>query len=105
MTLFNNPLDIPLAGEAGAALAHGGRRLRKTLDALRRYDAAGTIAGVSSRDATERNELVAEAGDALWCYVVHREILGLLDIEYIISEYAVPAEVRKSMAPRRRSGG
>lgn len=100
MTLFDNPLDVPLAAEAGAALAQGARRLRKTLDALRSYDAANRDA--ASGPSNERAALVAEAGDALWCHVVHREILGLHDLEHIVSEYQVPAEVRKAMAPRRR---
>jgi len=100
MTRFDNPLDVPLAAEACASLAQGGRRLRKALDALQRFDTAGTATRGSG---AERAALVAEAGDALWCYVVHREILGLLDVEHILREYQVPAEVRKSMAPRRRS--
>ena len=90
-------LDTLLAAEAAAALAHGGKRLRKALEALSRFDQ------VPDPERTERAALVAEAGDALWCYVVHREILGLLDTNYILREYQVPDEVRKSMGPRRRS--
>lgn len=101
MTRFTNPLDIPLAGEAGASLGHAGRRLRKTLDALSLYDHAVSTQARRAV-AAERAVLVAEAGDALWSYVVHREILGLTDIDYIFREYQVPQEVRKSMAPRRR---
>ena len=98
MTRFTNPLDVPLAGEASAALAHGGRRLRKALDALHGFDEANTHAS-----NTERTALLAEAGDALWCYVVHREILGLMDVDYILREYRVPEDVRKAMGPRHQA--
>jgi hypothetical protein len=101
MPLFDNPLTIPLAGEAAGALGYAGRRLRKTLDALRNYD-LHTQAHQRPVAAADRSALVAEAGDALWSYIVQREILGLHDADYICHEYQVPDEVRRSMAPRRR---
>ena len=99
MARFSEPIEYPFAAEAAAALAHAGRRLRKSLDALSDYDSA-----VSQRargaDPTVRAGLLADAGEALWGYVVQRELLGLMDADYIAAEYQVPLEVRRRMGPK-----
>jgi hypothetical protein len=41
--------------------------------------------------------LIAAAGEAFWGYVVQRELLGLIDPEYIGQEYGVPPEVWHAM--------
>ena len=42
--------------------------------------------------------LVAEAGYALWLFVVQREACGLRDSRAVMRDYAVPAEVQMRMA-------
>jgi Family of unknown function (DUF6665) len=98
MPKFDNPLDYQLAGEAAASLGQAGRRLRRALDALKKYD--GEVArGVAHRRS--RPELVAAAGEAFWGYVVQRELLGLQDSDYIAAEYGVPADVVRAMGPKK----
>jgi hypothetical protein len=98
---FDNPLDVPLAGEAAASLGMAGRKLKKTLDALRQYDA--DVAALSRRsDESTRKDLVMEAAEAYWGYVVQREQLGLLDPEYIAKEYEIPTDVKLAMGPKGR---
>ena len=45
----------------------------------------------------ERRELVAQAGHALWLFVVQREALGLRDARQLMRDYRVPAEVQARM--------
>ena len=44
-----------------------------------------------------RRSLVAEAGHALWLFVVQREALGLRDARQLMRDYRVPAEVQHRM--------
>jgi hypothetical protein len=99
MPRFDNPLDQLFAGEAAAAFGHAGRKLRKTLDALQRYDK--DVAALARRaDSEVRESLVMDAAEAFWGYVVQREQFGLLDCEYIAAEYGVPDEVKLVMGPK-----
>jgi hypothetical protein len=102
MPRFENPIEYPFAGEAAAALGHAGRLLQKALDALRKYD-SHVSAGHRRADPVVRSDLIAAAGEAFWGYVVQRELLGLLDPEYIGQEYGVPPEVWQAMGPRSQS--
>ena len=102
MPRFENPVEYPFAAEAAAALGYAGRQLKKALDALRKYD-SHVSAGYRRADATMRADLIAAAGEAFWGYVVQRELLGLLDPEYIGQEYGVPPEVWRAMGPRSRA--
>ncbi len=99
MPRFENDIEAEFAGEAAASLGLSGRRLRKALDALHKYD-ADTSAGVRHRKPS--TELVAAAGEAFWGYVVQRELLGLMDADYIAQEYGVPPEVKRAMGPNIR---
>lgn len=99
MPRFENDIEAQFAGEAAASLGLAGRRLRKALDALHKYDADAT-AGVRHRKP--RSDLVAAAGEAFWGYVVQRELLGLIDADYIAQEYGVPPDVKQAMGPNIR---
>ena len=101
MPRFENPIEYPFAAEAAAALGYSGRKLRKALDALLKHDQAIALHG--ARSGVERNELVADAAEAFWSYVVQREQFGLMDPEYIAAEYAVPEEVQRAMGPKGSS--
>jgi hypothetical protein len=96
---FDNPLDQQFAGEAAASLGRAGRQLRKALDALKKYD-TDAAAGNRRSASGSRPELIAAAGEAFWSYVVQRELLGLVDPEYIAREYHIPPEVLRAMGPR-----
>ncbi|HKS54446.1 MAG TPA: hypothetical protein VJS12_04130 [Steroidobacteraceae bacterium] len=99
MPRFDNPIDHLLAGEAAASFGLAGRRLRKTLDALQRYD-SDVAARARRPDVAVREGLVMDAAEAFWGYVVQREQFGLLDSEYIATEYGVPDEVKRLMGPK-----
>jgi hypothetical protein len=84
-------LDYEIAQEQVAALGRLGRALEKALAALADHER-----NYSERDAA-RSRLVAAASDALWCYIVQREAIGLRDPRPVIRDYAVPAEVHNRM--------
>src|SRR5262245_12919787 len=88
-------LDYEVAQEMAAALGRLGRRLEAALAALAQFDPANvTDAEARIRD---RRMLVAEAGDALWHFVVRREACGLRDTRQIMRDYRVPPEVQYRM--------
>ena len=101
----HNAVEYELQQERAAALGRMGRRLDQALRALAGFDAAragGPPAGEADR--LERDELVSDAGEALWCYVVQREACGLRDSDRVMRELGVPREVQLRMGffPTRR---
>ena len=89
-------LDYEIAQEMASALGRLGRALEVALAALRRFDETGT----GRTDA--RAELVHNAGDALWCFMVQREACGMRDPAAILRAYKVPAEIYAGMGAARR---
>jgi hypothetical protein len=88
-------LEYELAQEMAAALGRLGRGLERALQALTDFDAA------RGADTDERRQqrlaLLAEAGDALWLFVVQREACGLRDGRQLMRDYRVPPEVQNRM--------
>ncbi len=84
-------LDYEIAQEQAAALGRLGRALEAALAALRDYDRG------EPKPGTKRDELVQDAGDALWCFIVQREACGLRDPRPVMRDYRVPAEVQNRM--------
>lgn len=99
MSRFDNPIELPLAGEAAASLGLAGRKLKRTMDVLRRYDAY-VAARTRQPNAARRESLVKDAAEAYWGFVVQREHLGLLDADRIAEEYGVPGDVKLAMGPK-----
>lgn len=94
-------LNYELVQESAATLARLGRGVERALEALAAFDAAHANGGSA---AAERDRLVAAAGEALWYYVVQREVMGLRDVEPVMRHLGVPREVRMRMGinPYRR---
>jgi hypothetical protein len=96
---FASPLDLidtEIIQEQASALGRLGRALEAALQTLRDFDAA-LAAPPSDPDRTRRAALVAEAGYALWLFVVQREACGLRDSRAVMRDYAVPPEVQVRM--------
>ena len=95
-------LDYEIVQEQAAALGRLGRALEGALAALSNYDRAHVARGakpaaLTSSGTSVRAELVQDASDALWCFIVQREACGLRDWRLIVREYGVPAEVQNRM--------
>lgn len=52
--------------------------------------------------SAERERLLAEAGEALWWFVIQREACGLRNTEMVLREYKVPAAIRLRMGVSAR---
>lgn len=85
-------LDYEVAQEQASALGRLGRALEAALAALADHDRVA-----ASTPGTLRAQLVAEAGDALWCFMVQREACGLRDPRPVWRDYRVPTEVQNRM--------
>jgi hypothetical protein len=84
-------LDYEIAQEQASALGRLGRALEAALAALSDYDNRS-----GERDAA-RAQLVQDASDALWYFMVQREACGLRDPRPVLRHYGVPAEVYARM--------
>lgn len=84
-------LDYEIAQEQASALGRLGRALEAALAALVEYDR------IHREPTAKRAQLVQDAGDALWCFMVQREACGLRDPRPVLREYRVPAEVQNRM--------
>jgi hypothetical protein len=88
---ITDALDYEIAREQASALGRAGRALEAALAALDEHDCNG-------RDADERRRtLVADAGDALWRFIIQRECCGLRDSRAVMRLYRVPQEVQNCM--------
>jgi hypothetical protein len=88
-------LDYEIAQEKASTLGRLGRALEAALAALHAFDAA--LPAPSAEARKERRALVAQAGHALWMFVIQREALGLRDTRQLMRDYRVPAEVQHRM--------
>ncbi|MHC2625868.1 hypothetical protein ACVIW2_007900 [Bradyrhizobium huanghuaihaiense] len=94
------PVDIlhyEIVQEQASALGRMGRTLEQALARLREFDAAHAATPTAASTQPARRELVLEAGQALWMFVVQREATGLRDSRHIMRTYNVPAEVQRCM--------
>lgn len=88
---ITDALDYEVAQEQAATLGRAGRALETALAALNEHDRSG-------RNADEtRRMLVADAGDALWHFIIQRECCGLRDARAVMRDYRVPQEVQNRM--------
>src|SRR5436853_7233128 len=81
-------LDYEIAQEKASTLGRLGRGLEAALAALKAFDAQA--AEVTAETRAARKALVAEAGHALWMFMVQREALGMRDSRQVMRDYGVP---------------
>ena len=74
--------------EQAAALGRMGRKAEAALAALKAHEGEG------------RAEAVRKAADAVWCFLVQREVLGLRDRDVIVAQYEIPREVLVRLGAR-----
>jgi hypothetical protein len=94
-----SPLDLidsEIIREQASALGRLGRGLEAALAALREFEAA-SASPPSGAVRAQRAALVAQAGHALWMFVVQREACGLRDSRAVMRDYRVPPEVQVRM--------
>jgi hypothetical protein len=77
-----------LLEEQAASLGRLGRKAEAALAALRAHEGEG------------RAEVLKAACDAVWCFLVQREVLGLRDRAVIVRDYDIPREVMVRLGAR-----
>jgi len=87
-------LEHELQSEKAATLGRVAAKMEAACAALRELDARGEVAG--------RDELVAQAAEFVWFYVVQRESMGWRDHREALALYMVPPELVARMGPRPR---
>jgi hypothetical protein len=85
-------LDYEIAQAHASSLGRLGGVLEAALAALSAHDRSE-----NPERGGPRSRLVQDAADALWCYMVQRESIGLRDPRPVIRDYRVPAEVQNRM--------
>lgn len=78
-------LEAEMAAEQASVLGRAGRRAQAAVAALEACAAASGTA--------ERQTRLTDAAEAVWCYFIQREVLGLLDHRAPIALYRIPREV------------
>ena len=81
-------LQGEIAQEQAAALGRMGRKAEAALAALRAHEGEG------------RAEVLKKAADAVWCFFVQREVMGLRDRAQIVADYQIPREVMVRLGAR-----
>jgi len=81
-------LRYELVEEQAAALGRMGRKAEAALAALKAHEGEG------------RGEAVKAAADAVWCFLVQREVMGLRDRARIVADYDIPREVMVRLGAR-----
>lgn len=87
-------LDYEIGQEQASALGRLGRALEAALAALADRDTAELPVDGA------REQLVQQASEALWYFIVQREACGMRDPRPVIRDYRVPAEVHGRMGVR-----
>jgi len=90
-------LDYEIAQEQVAALGRSGRALEAALAALTAHGEGEDDGARTGASRPTRAKLVQDASNALWCFIVQREAIGLRDPRPVIRDYRVPAEVQNRM--------
>lgn len=92
---FHDATVAEIAAEKASSLGRAGRRLEAALTAL--HDLDPRVDSIERRE-----ELLDEAGEALFFYLVQREACGLRDSAEVLDALRVPRAVQLRMGIRRR---
>ena len=87
----DNPLEIELLEEKATSYF---ATVKKMQAALREFDQSA---------AGQRSELLAEAAERVWFFLVQREAMRLPFYKTIFADFEIPPEVQARIGPKRSS--
>jgi hypothetical protein len=94
-----NELEYEILEEKAASLFRITKKMETALEALRTLDRkVGPVP--ATEQLQRRTMLLAEAGEAVWFFIIQRECLKLPHHETIYEEYGISEEVRRYMGPK-----
>ena len=99
--LKDNPLAAELLAEYAAAYFSIAKRMAAALKALRDVDQQCPTSSLSSAQQQRREEIVAEAAELAWFFVIQREALKLPCYDELFADFDIPDEVRRRMGPKK----
>ena len=77
------------------------RRMQAALEALAAKDRAATPQSLHDPEHQRiRRELLAEAAEQAWFFIIQREAMRLPFYEELFAEFDISDEVRKNMGPK-----
>ena len=85
---FETAVNHEIAEEQAASLGRMGRKAEAALATLKAHQGEGCAA------------VLKAASDAVWCYFVQREVMGLRDRVQIVADYQIPREVMVRLGAR-----
>lgn len=96
----SNPLEVELATERASAYFTTTRKMEAALETLARFDRHAQDTPLNAEARDRRRELLAEAGEQVWCFIIQREAMKLPYYEEIYADFGISDEVRKAMGPK-----
>ena len=93
-------MEAEILHEKASTLRRIGAGFEEALEALRAFDRSA-----ERDDGEAREALVDAAAQALWYFVVQREVCGLGGTEQLLRQLGVPREVQLRMGVRKRAPG
>jgi len=82
-------LRYELLEEQAQSLGRAGRKVEAALAALKAHEGADG-----------RGPLLKAAADAVWAFLVQREVMGLRDRNAVVAQYGIPREVLARLGAR-----
>ena len=102
--LKDNPLAAELIGEYATAYFSTAKKMAASLKALRDLDEKRMLPSAGPDEQVgRREEILAEAAERAWFFIVQREALKLPYYEEMFADFDIPDEVRKRMGPKKIS--
>lgn len=96
-----NPLLVEIMAERASAYFATTRKMEKALRALSEFDRTFTSrTALDDKQRRHREELLAEAAEQAWIFVIQREAMKFSFYEELFSDFGISDEVRKRMGPR-----
>jgi hypothetical protein len=97
-----NPLNAEILAEKATAYFATIKKMEAALAALQAFDHSKTAATPTALTGVRRREeLLAEAGEIVWFFIIQREAMKLPYYEELFAEFEIPDEVRNHMGPNR----
>ena len=94
----DNPLFAEILAEKASAYFARVRTMQTALARLADFDRAANSA--SKATLKDRTELLAEAAEQVWFFIIQREAMKLPHYEEIFADFDIPDEVRRKTGPK-----
>jgi hypothetical protein len=100
--LKDNPLAAEVLAECAAAYFRTAKKMAASLKTLRDMDEQISAAGNPEQHG-RREEILAEAAESAWYFIIQREALKLPYYDELFADFDIPDEVRQRMGPKKIS--